>query len=71
MLKLGIYEHFKGNRYEVIGLAKHSETCEMMVVYRQCYGEHELWVRPMSMWNEVIERDDYQGPRFKYVKEVE
>lgn len=71
MLKLGIYEHFKGNRYEVIGMAKHSETCEWMVVYRQCYGDCELWVRPYSMWVETISRDGYVGQRFKYIKEVE
>lgn len=57
--------------YEVLGTAKHSETLEIMVVYRQCYGDRELWIRPLSMWNEVIQRDDYQGPRFTYVKEVE
>lgn len=71
MIKLGFYEHFKGRRYEVIGFAKHSETLEEMVVYRQCYGEHELWVRPLAMWNEVIDRDDYHGPRFKFIEEVE
>lgn len=71
MIKLGFYEHFKGKRYEVIGIAKHSETLEEMVVYRQCYGEHEIWVRPLAMWNEMINRDDYHGPRFKFIEEVE
>lgn len=71
MIKLGFYEHFKGKRYEVIGIAKHSETLEEMVVYRQCYGEHEIWVRPLAMWNEMIDRDDYHGPRFKFIEEVE
>ncbi|MEF9893711.1 DUF1653 domain-containing protein [Anaerorhabdus sp.] len=71
MIKLGFYEHFKGKRYEVIGIAKHSETLEEMVVYRQCYGEHEIWVRPLAMWNEMIDRDEYHGPRFKFIEEVE
>lgn len=51
-IKNGRYRHFKGNEYEVIGIAKHSETSEKMVVYRALYGEHGLWVRPASMWNE-------------------
>jgi len=60
----GRYRHFKGNEYEVIGVAKHSETLEPMVVYRALYGEGGLWVRPVSMWNEQVEREDYSGPRF-------
>ena len=53
----GRYRHFKGNEYEVIAVARHSETLEEMVVYRALYGEHGLWVRPASMWNETVERD--------------
>ena len=68
-IKPGIYRHFKGNRYEVLGIANHSETMEPMVVYRALYGEHGLWVRPAAMWNEHIDRDGYQGPRFQYVGE--
>lgn len=60
----GIYRHFKGNRYEVIGLATHSETREPMVVYRALYGEHGLWVRPAAMWTEIVDRPEYHGPRF-------
>ena len=56
-IKLGRYRHFKGNEYEVVGLAKHSETLEDMVVYRALYGEFGLWVRPAAMWNEIVERD--------------
>ena len=66
-IKLGTYRHFKGNLYEVIGIAHHSETMEPMVVYRALYGEYGLWVRPASMWNEIVERDDYHGPRFQYI----
>ena len=65
----GRYRHFKGKEYELIGLARHSETMEEMVVYRPLYGEGGLWVRPASMWNEQVERDDYRGPRFAYMGE--
>ncbi len=68
-LKPGIYRHFKGNLYELIGIAKHSETLEPMVVYRALYGEGGLWVRPVQMWNEQVDRIDYHGPRFTLVKE--
>ena len=60
----GIYRHFKGNRYEVLFIASHSETLEPMVVYRALYGEGGVWVRPLSMWNEPVERNCYSGPRF-------
>ena len=63
-IKPGIYRHFKGNRYEVIGMAKHSETLEPMVVYRALYGDGELWVRPAAMWNETIQRDGKTFQRF-------
>ena len=68
-LKPGKYRHFKGNEYELIGMAKHSETLEPMVVYRALYGEGGLWVRPASMWTEQVERDGYCGPRFLYISE--
>ena len=68
-LKPGKYRHFKGMEYEVLGIARHSETEEPMVVYRALYGEHGLWVRPLSMWNEEVCREDYQGPRFIYIGE--
>ena len=63
-IKPGIYRHFKGNLYEVIGTARHSETEEEMVVYRALYGEHGLWVRPAAMWNETVERDGKVFRRF-------
>ena len=66
-IKLGKYRHFKGNEYEVIGIAKHSETLEEMVVYRALYGENGYWVRPANMWNEVIERDGKRFKRFEYI----
>jgi hypothetical protein len=69
-LKPGIYRHFKGNEYELIAIAKHSETEEPMVVYRALYGDMGLWVRPAAMWNETVERDGYCGPRFQYISPV-
>ena len=64
----GRYRHFKGNEYEVIGVARHSETLEKMVVYRALYGDGGLWVRPAAMWTEQVERDGYCGPRFRRVE---
>ena len=63
----GRYRHFKGNEYEVIGLARHSETQEEMVVYRALYGDFGLWVRPARMWNETVERDGKTFRRFTYI----
>ena len=68
-IKPGKYRHFKGNLYEVLGVARHSETMEPMVVSRALYGEHGLWVRPADMWTETGDRDGYHGPRFQYVEE--
>ena len=66
-IKLGRYRHFKGNEYEVLHLAKHSETQEQMVVYRALYGEQGVWVRPATMWNETVERDGRTYRRFTYI----
>ena len=68
-IKPGKYRHFKGNEYEVIGTARHSETMEELVVYRALYGERGLWVRPASMWNETVERDGKAFTRFTYIGE--
>jgi len=64
----GIYRHFKGNLYRLIGTAKHSETLEPMVVYEALYGEGGLWVRPAHMWTEQVDREDYHGPRFTFIE---
>ena len=69
-IKPGIYRHFKGNRYEVLDLAHHSETEEWMVVYRALYGERGLWVRPASMWLETVERDGQTFRRFTLEEEA-
>lgn len=66
-IKLGKYRHFKGNEYEVLALATHSETGERLVVYRALYGEQAVWVRPAAMWNEKIERDGKTYLRFTYI----
>lgn len=68
-IKPGKYRHYKGNEYEVIGMAKHSETLEPMVVYRALYGEHGLWVRPAHMWSEIVEVNGEKVERFKYICE--
>ena len=65
----GRYRHFKGREYQVIGMARHSETEEEMVVYRPLYGDGGLWVRPAAMWCEPVERDGQVQPRFAYVGE--
>ena len=68
-IKLGKYRHFKGNEYEVIGIARHSETLEEMVVYRALYGDAGIWVRPAEMWNEIVERDGKAFQHFTYLDE--
>ena len=65
----GRYRHFKGNEYEVIGIARHSEDERPMVVNHALYGEGGLWVRPAAMWTEVVDKPEYHGPRFVAVDE--
>ncbi len=67
-VKIGKYRHFKGNEYEVLYVAKHSETLEEMVVYKALYGDGGVWVRPASMWNELVERDGQRFLRFTYIE---
>ena len=69
-IKPGRYRHFKGKEYEVLGVARHSETEEELVVYRALYGDFGLWVRPVSMWNETVERDGKTFRRFTYIGEL-
>jgi len=63
-IELGRYRHYKGNEYEVIGMARHSETLELMVVYRPLYGEGGMWVRPAAMFAEDVAIDGKNQPRF-------
>ena len=70
-VKLGTYRHYKGNLYEVTGLAKHSETLEDMVIYKALYGDCGTWVHPLSMWENLIEADGKSVKRFEKVMELE
>ena len=67
MLKLGRYQHFKGNYQQVLHIAKHSETHEDMVVYQPEYGDRAIWIRPLAMFDEIIERDGKTLKRFQFV----
>ena len=72
MLKPGKYRHYKGKQYEVIGVARHSETLDDMVVYKAMYlpeGEN-LWVRPLIMFTEEVEMDGKKIPRFEYLGDI-
>ena len=64
-IELGVYKHYKGNLYEVIGVAIHSETSEELVVYRALYDDHRLWVRPCEMFEAVITVDGVYKMRFQ------
>ncbi len=63
----GRYRHYKGNEYTVLGVARHSETQEELVVYRQEYGDHDLWVRPKQMFLETVQVGGQAVPRFRYI----
>ena len=64
---IGRYRHYKGKEYTVIGVASHSETAAELVVYRQEYGEHGLWVRPIAMFVEMVEVNGQAVPRFQFL----
>lgn len=66
-LPLGVYRHYKGNQYQVIGFAKHSETLEDMVIYKALYGARGTWVRPLSMWENPIELNGKTVKRFTFI----
>ncbi len=66
-IKIGRYRHFKGNEYQVLYIAKHSETLEKMIVYQALYGEKGIWVRPTYMWNETVEWNGIIVRRFTYI----
>lgn len=67
MTKPGIYKHYKGNKYELLYVANHSETLEKMVVYKALYGDGDIWVRPISMWDELVEVNGERVERFTYI----
>ena len=64
----GIYRHYKGNLYQVLHTAQHSETEESLVVYRCLYGEYGVWVRPLAMFTETVTVDGTEVPRFELIK---
>ena len=66
-IRTGRYRHYKGQEYEVIGIARHSESEEELVVYRTCYGQHDLWVRPKAMFLESVMVEGIPTPRFAYI----
>ena len=65
--KPGKYRHYKGNEYQLLYIANHSETLEKMVVYKALYGDGEIWVRPLSMWDEEVTVDGRVLRRFEYI----
>ena len=67
---LGVYRHYKGNLYALTGIARHSETCEDMAVYRALYGEGGLWVRPLTMFLEMVETENGAVPRFAFTEKL-
>ena len=74
-IKAGIYQHYKGNLYEVLGIAHHSENLEEVIVYRALYdspefGENALWVRPIKMFLEEIKYEGQKVPRFKFIRNI-
>ena len=71
MTQSGVYKHYKGNEYRVLGVARHSETEERLVVYQPLYGERGLWVRPEAMFHETVTRDGQEVPRFQFVGDAE
>ncbi|MDD5181648.1 MAG: DUF1653 domain-containing protein [Candidatus Nanoarchaeia archaeon] len=66
-IKRGKYRHYKGDEYEVLGVAKHSETQEELVVYQALYGEHQIWVRPLKMFKGAVIVDGIKKPRFEFI----
>jgi hypothetical protein len=65
-MKLGTYKHFKGTTYEVIAIGKHSETMEELVIYKN--QNNDVWVRPKEMFSDNVKKENYEGPRFKFIE---
>lgn len=73
MITPGIYKHYKGNNYEVLGTVTHSETLEKLVLYKALYEPYEMWVRPIEMFSEVVDKPEYnyKGARFQLIEEYD
>lgn len=71
LLKTGLYRHYKGKEYQVLGTVRHSETLETLVLYRQLYGNRDLWVRPLSMFTETVELQGRHLPRFEWIADTQ
>ena len=69
-IKSGRYRHYKGKEYEVIGIARHSETLEEFVVYKALYGTNRLWIRPKQMFTETVRKINKETPRFEYIGDI-
>jgi hypothetical protein len=70
-IQKGVYEHYKGGLYQVLEVARHSETEEILVVYRTLYGDYSMWVRPLDMFQQSVEVDGEVVPRFRLVESSE
>ncbi|MCP5334285.1 MAG: DUF1653 domain-containing protein [Oceanospirillaceae bacterium] len=70
-MKTGIYQHYKGPKYQVLGVARHSESEEPHVVYRCLYGDYDLWIRPLAMFTETVLHEGQQVPRFRWISDAE
>jgi len=68
-IKLGLYRHYKGNLYQVIGVARHSETLEILVVYQALYGSYGIWVRPYDLFTSSLRHEDQEVQRFQFIQE--
>ncbi|MDZ4322861.1 MAG: DUF1653 domain-containing protein [Alphaproteobacteria bacterium] len=66
-LEPGLYQHYKGNLYQVLGLCRHSESLDVLVVYQALYGDYGLWVRPLEIFQSTVEQDGKEVPRFKFI----
>lgn len=69
-MKLGLYRHYKGNLYHVLGMCRHSETLETLVMYQSLYGDFGYWVRPKEVFESTVTIDGHEEPRFKFVRSV-
>jgi len=67
LIQLGIYEHYKGQRYRVLGIAQHTETSDELVIYQALYGDQLLWARPVSLFHEKVLYGSQEVPRFKFI----